>query len=205
MTAKSGNESVGLTGPVVSQGGTAGHLPAGYSVREFQIEAVLGEGGFGVVYLGHRYTRWTARSRSRSTCRPSLATRNSDLLGPRALVGATHREAFDAGLRSFINEAQAARAVRPPALVKVLPVLGGNGTAYMVMPLYPARRCKRWIKQRTEPVDEAWLEQFLRRRDGCARRAAQGKLPAPRRRARQHPDAERRARRCCSTSARPGA
>src|SRR5262249_7691115 len=51
MTSKSGNESVSLTGPVVSQAGTAGHLPAGHALREFQVERVLGEGGFSVVYL----------------------------------------------------------------------------------------------------------------------------------------------------------
>ena len=44
MTAsRSGTGPIGVTGPAVAQGGTAGHLPVGHALREFQIERVLFE------------------------------------------------------------------------------------------------------------------------------------------------------------------
>ena len=160
MTSKSGNESVSLTGPVVSQAGTAGHLPAGYALREFQVERVLGEGGFSVVYVATD-TRLERQVAIKEYMPTALATRNPDL-SINVRSSAQHREAFDAGLRSFINEAKLLARFEHRALVKVHQFWQEKGTAYMVMPFYSGPTLKVWVKQRSDPVDPAWLEQFLR-------------------------------------------
>src|SRR5262245_33222226 len=160
MTPKSGNESISLTGPVVAQGGTAGHLPAGYLLREFQVERVVGEGGFSVVYLATD-TRLERQVAVKEYMPTALATRNPDF-SVHVRSSAQHREAFDAGLRSFINEAKLLARFEHRALVKVHQFWQDKGTAYMVMPYYSGPTLKSWIKQQHEPVDPVWLEQFLR-------------------------------------------
>ena len=160
MTSKSGNESVSLTGPVVGQGGTAGHLPNGYGLREFQVDRVLGEGGFSVVYLATD-TRLERQVAIKEYMPTALATRNPDL-SVHVRSSAQHREAFEAGLRSFINEAKLLARFEHRALVKVHQFWQDKGTAYMVMPYYSGPTLKSWIKQQRDPVDPAWLEQFLR-------------------------------------------
>jgi hypothetical protein len=89
----------------------------------------------------------------------SLATR----------VGATHvqprsqrhRDTFEAGLKSFVNEAKLLAQFDHPALVKVYRFWEANGTAYMVMPFYQGVTVKDAIRAMPEPPDEAWLLSLL--------------------------------------------
>jgi len=155
---KSGG-SVGFTGPVQNLGGTAGHLPDGYQLRDFRIERVVGEGGFSVVYLATdlRLEREVAIKEYMPT---ALATRNADL-SVQVRASAHHREAFDAGLRSFINEAKLLAHFEHRALVKVHQFWQERGTAYMVMPHYSGPTLKSWIKQQHGRADADWLELFF--------------------------------------------
>ena len=150
---------MGLTGPVQNLGGTAGHLPDGYQLRDFRIERVLGEGGFSVVYLATdlRLEREVAIKEYMPT---ALATRNADL-SVQVRSSAHHREAFEAGLRSFINEAKLLAHFEHRALVKVHQFWQERGTAYMVMPHYAGPTLKSWIKQQHGQVDAEWLERFF--------------------------------------------
>jgi len=160
VTEKSGNSNpISLTGPSLVQGGTAGHLPGGYVLRDFRIEQVLGEGGFSVVYLATdlRLEREVAIKEYMPT---ALATRNPDL-SVQVRSSAQHREAFDAGLRSFVNEAKMLAHFEHRALVKVHQFWQERGTAYMVMPRYSGPTLKSWIKQRPTTADPAWVERFL--------------------------------------------
>ena len=134
-------------------------LPPGYQLHEFVIDAVLGEGGFGVVYAATD-TRLERRVAIKEYMPTALATRDVDLsVHPRS--SADHQEAFGAGLRSFINEAKLLARFEHPSLVKVYQFWEERGTAYMVMPLYTAPNFKQWVKQRTKPIEEAWLVTFL--------------------------------------------
>jgi len=147
-------------GPAASRtGGEIGCLPPGYELHEFVIDSVLGEGGFGVVYAATD-TRLERRVAIKEYMPTSLATRDIDLsVHPRS--SADHQEAFGAGLRSFINEAKLLARFEHASLVKVYQFWEERGTAYMVMPLYSAPTFKKWIKQRTKPVEEGWLVTFL--------------------------------------------
>src|SRR5215470_10733842 len=144
-------------------GGQANHgcLPRGYRLREFVIERVLGDGGFGVVYsaLDLRLERRVAIKEYMPS---SLATRATDY-SVQMLTSQRHRDAFEIGLRSFINEARLLARFEHPALVKVHQFWQEKGTAYMVMPFHSAPTLRTWIRSRQEPVSEAWLRGFLLR------------------------------------------
>jgi serine/threonine protein kinase len=159
MSEKSGGTPIGLTGPALGPAGTAGHLPSGYLLRDFRVEQVLGEGGFSVVYLATdlRLEREVAIKEYMPT---ALATRNPDL-SVQVRSSAQHRDAFEAGLRSFVNEAKLLAHFEHRALVKVHQFWQEKGTAYMVMPVYGGPTLKNWVRQRITPIDSAWVERFL--------------------------------------------
>lgn len=139
-----------------SDGGAT--LPPGYLLHEFQIERVLGEGGFGIVYLA-RDMQLRRTVALKEYMPSSLAVRQpSNVVGVRSQ---RHRETFDLGLRSFVNEARLLASFDNPSLVKVYRFWEQNGTAYMVMPFYEGPTLKAWLKAQPQPPDEAWLKRLL--------------------------------------------
>ena len=118
-----------------SEGGNM--LPVGFYLGEFEIVKVLGEGGFGIVYLAddHSLGRRVALKEYMPS---SLAQRVG---GTQVSVKSErHRETFEAGLKSFWE---------------------ANGTAYMVMPFYEGITLKDELKAMGAPPDEEWLRELL--------------------------------------------
>jgi serine/threonine protein kinase len=136
----------------LGRGGPA--LPAGHALQEFVIEGVLGEGGFGIVYraLDTRLRRSVALKEYMPT---ALAARHADLSV--SARSEWEREIFDTGLKSFVNEAQLLASFDHASLVKVHRFWEGNGTAYMVMPLYKGITLKRWLQETGVKPDQRWL------------------------------------------------
>ncbi|MEO8058153.1 MAG: serine/threonine-protein kinase [Burkholderiales bacterium] len=146
--------------PVPPPPGEAGNaLPAGYKVHEFEIVQVVGEGGFGIVYLANdlQLQRTVALKEYMPS---SLATRGADHAV--SLRSERHRETFELGLRSFVNEARLLASFDHPSLVKVYRFWEQNGTAFMVMPFYEGPTLKMLFKQSPHAPDEAWLKNLLR-------------------------------------------
>ena len=147
-----------------SDGGTAtpllssNALPVGTRVLEFEITRVIGEGGFSVVYLAFDHT--LHRSIALKEYIPSaLASRRGD--NTVAVRSAQHQETFEAGLRSFINEARLLAQFDHPALVKVYRFWEANGTAYMAMPYYGGRTLREILRADPAQASEAWLKKLL--------------------------------------------
>ncbi len=141
-----------------SAGDSGNALPPGSVLGEFELTSVLGEGGFGIVYFGwdHSLLRKVAIKEYMPS---SLAARTS---GSQVQVRSErHRETFDLGLRSFINEARLLAQFDHPSLVKVYRFWEANGTAYMVMPLYEGITLKDKLRQLGQPPSEDWLMQLL--------------------------------------------
>ena len=69
-----------------------------------------------------------------------------------------HKATFDAGLKSFINEARLLAQFDHPSLVKVYRFWEANKTAYMAMRYYDGKTLKDIVKTRPEMVTEAWLK-----------------------------------------------
>jgi hypothetical protein len=133
-------------------------LPVGTFLAEFELTEVLGEGGFGIVYLARDHSLHR-RVALKEYMPSSLAAR---IGGTQVAVKSErHRETFEAGLASFVNEARLLASFDHPSLVKVYRFWEANGTAYMVMPFYEGITLKQKLKEMGEPPDEAWLRDLL--------------------------------------------
>jgi hypothetical protein len=133
-------------------------LPAGTRLSEFEIQQVLGIGGFGVVYLAfdHALERQVAIKEYMPS---ALASRGE---GEEVVLrSAAHVETFELGLRSFINEARLLARFDHPSLVKVYRFWEAHGTAYMVMPYYRGQTLQQVRREMSAPPDEAWLRRLL--------------------------------------------
>ena len=133
-------------------------LPIGTRVAEFEIREVVGEGGFGIVYLAfdHSLQRTVAIKEYMPSALAARATDNTVTVRSKR-----HAEAFGAGLRSFINEARLLAQFDHPALVKVYRFWESHGTAYMAMRYYEGRTFKSVVRDNPELVNEAWLKRLL--------------------------------------------
>jgi serine/threonine protein kinase len=133
-------------------------LPPATEVGGFEIESVLGAGGFGIVYLA--YDRMLQRHVALKEYMPAaFALRSGDgRVHPRSERDA---EAFRIGLRSFVNEARLLAQFDAPSLLRVYRFWEAQGTAYMVMPYYRGPTLKQALAQATAPMDEAALRRLL--------------------------------------------
>ena len=138
--------------------GRGNALPTGAHLAEFELLRVLGEGGFGIVYLAHDHSL-QRRVAIKEYMPSSLAMRSGPL---DVVVTADKNQAvFDAGLDSFINEARLLAQFDHPSLLKVYRFWRANGTAYMVMPFYEGHTLKETLRQMGSPPDERWLTALL--------------------------------------------
>lgn len=133
-------------------------LPPGYCFNEYQIEEVIGEGGFGIVYRA--YDRELDRQVAIKEYIPaSMVSRADDM----RLVLRSERftRIFQAGLISFIQEAKTLARFSHPGLVHVLRFWLANDTAYMVMQLYSGETLKSLYSRQPEVVTETWIRKML--------------------------------------------
>lgn len=134
-------------------------LPVGTRLGEFEIERVVGVGGFGIVYLAmdHALQRRVALKEYMPS---ALAARGSGT-EQISIRSSSHAETFGIGLRSFVNEARLLAKFDNPALVKVHRFWEANGTAYMVMPYYQGVTLKDARPALGGAPSEAWLRTML--------------------------------------------
>ena len=129
-------------------------LSVGTDVAEFRITELVGQGGFGIVYKAWDQT--LERVVALKEYLPSaLAVRRQD--GSVTARSERHQETFDAGMRSFINEARLLAQFDHPSLLKVYRFWQDKGTTYMVMPFYRGKTLKQALAEMTEPPSESWL------------------------------------------------
>ncbi len=153
-TQRAGPPAPSSVPPSASQADHGNGLPAGTFLGEFELGAVLGEGGFGIVYLAtdHSLQRRVA---VKEYMPAALAARTAQ--SQVRVLSERHRETFEAGRKSFINEARLLAQFDHPSLVKVYRFWEANGTAYMVMPFYEGVTLKDTVRALAQPPDEAWL------------------------------------------------
>ena len=133
-------------------------LAQGSRLQEFEIEGLVGEGGFSIVYRA-RDTQLGRTVALKEYLPASLARRGvGRMVTPHS---ARHAVTFQLGLNSFINEAQLLASFDHPSLVKVYRFWEENGTAYMVMPLYQGQTLSDCLRERNALAGEAWLRGLL--------------------------------------------
>jgi hypothetical protein len=141
-------------GPTVPSRRSGNALRDGTRLAEFEVRGVVGEGGFGIVYLA-----WDGSLQRQVAIKEympaTLASRtHADRVVPRSEKSA---ETFALGLRSFVNEAQLLASFDHPSLLKVYRFWEANGTAYMVMPYYTGVTLKRALAALQAAPEESWL------------------------------------------------
>ena len=133
-------------------------LPAGFRLGEFEVLALLGVGGFGMVYKAFDHSLHRAVA-IKEFMPAALVARTDD--GSLLARSPADQAAFMAGLRSFVGEARLLAQFDHPSLVKVFRFWEANSTAYMVMPLYSGMTFKQARAQMRTPPPEAWLRKVL--------------------------------------------
>jgi serine/threonine protein kinase len=133
-------------------------LPDGFQLAEFTVIKRIGEGGFSIVYLAQD-TSLDSMVAIKEYMPSSLASRSADLNV--SVKSDRYLDTFNAGMKSFINEAKLLRQFEHASVVKVYRFFESNGTAYMVMPFYEGRTLKQILKEMGGPPDEAWLKSLL--------------------------------------------
>lgn len=133
-------------------------LPAGTRFGELEILRTLGIGGFGIVYLArdHALEREVA---IKEFMPAHLAWRSADA---RVSVRASSSyKTFEAGRKSFVNEARLLARFDHRSLLKVYRFWEDNGTAYMAMPYLQGQTLTKARKDMGHAPDEAWIRQRL--------------------------------------------
>ena len=125
---------------------------------DYDIEGLLGVGGFGLVYRARDAV--LQRTVAIKEYLPSTLAARGDR-GEVVLRSPAHEEPFALGLRSFINEARLLARFDHPSLVKVFRFWEAHGTAYMVMPCYEGPTLYDARRALEGPPDEAWLRALM--------------------------------------------
>jgi hypothetical protein len=133
-------------------------LPLGTYLDEFELRSVAGEGGFSIVYRAWDHS--LKRQVAVKEYFPSGMVGRSG--GTQVVVRSErHTEAFEAGLRSFVEEARLLAQFDHPALIKVYRFWKANGSAYMVMPFCEGITLRDDWRSKPESPDEMALMALL--------------------------------------------
>jgi serine/threonine protein kinase len=125
-------------------------LPPGYTLNEYRIEQLLGEGGFGLTYLAtdinlnlkvaikeYLPAEWVERAADKSVRSKSAET----------------LETFNWGRTRFLEESRTLASFHHPNIVRVMRFFQANETAYMVMEFVAGQALHEWLRNR-RPLDE---------------------------------------------------
>ena len=133
-------------------------LPPGTRLGEFELTKLVAVGGFGIVYLANDHSLHR-RVAVKEYMPSSLAGRSGN--SQVHVKSERYRETFEAGLKSFINEARLLASFDHPSLLKVYRFWEANGTAYMAMPFLEGKTLRDILRGQPQAPDEAWLRSVL--------------------------------------------
>ena len=135
-----------------------GVLPAGTTLRGYELKAILGQGGFGITYRA-RDTTLGRDVAVKEYLPTALAVREGrTTVVPRS---ADHAEQFAWGRERFLDEARTlARLENTPGIVRVHDYLEANGTAYMIMALVEGETLNKRLMREQRLTPEA-VERLL--------------------------------------------
>lgn len=159
----------------MSAGSDSAALPPGARLEEYEIQRVLGGGGFGITYLA-RDAHLDLPVAIKEYFPADLLTRMPDGRVHTRSGDADARHRFELGLQRFVEEARALATFRHPHIVRVLRYFRANGTACIVMEYESGLSLKRWLPRQGPLAQEALLAIVLPLLDGLAAVHAAGFL-----------------------------
>lgn len=123
-------------------------LAQGVRLEEFEIERVLGSGGFGITYLA-RDTGLGRRVVIKENLPAQFAWREttSGTVRPRHSTTADVQD-YEWSMQNFLREAATLASLDHPGIVRILRQFAANGTAYFVMPFVEGVAFDRLIEER---------------------------------------------------------
>jgi serine/threonine protein kinase len=133
-------------------------LPVGYRFNEYEIQQVIGEGGFGIVYRAwdNELDR-TVAIKEFMPASIALRDENHHLL----LRSERFLRLYQAGLNSFMQEAKTLGRFNHPHLLHVLRFWQANDTAYMVTLFYQGETLKSRYLRDFSPCSETVIRDML--------------------------------------------
>ncbi|AOM40274.1 serine/threonine protein kinase [Xenorhabdus hominickii] len=133
-------------------------LPIGYCFNEFEIEKIIGSGGFGIVYRAwdHRLKRTIAIKEYMPS---SLVTRNQNW--ELTLSRESFKKRFQIGLNSFLREAHLMTCFDHPCLPHFLRLWQKNHTVYIATEFYNGITLKALQTTQPEMISQRWLCNIL--------------------------------------------
>jgi serine/threonine protein kinase/HAMP domain-containing protein len=145
--------------------GSALVLAPGFQLFEYRIDAVLGQGGFGITYLATD-VHLNAKVAIKEYLPAGFAQRSSDKsVGPRwPEDGAIYQD----GLDRFLVEARTLATFRHPNIVRVARFFEANRTAYMVLEYERGQPLKQWWPDRKRLREAELLSLMQPLLDGLA-------------------------------------
>ena len=140
-------------------------LPPGYQLHWYEIESIIGQGGFGITYLA-RDTNLNFRVAIKEFFPLELASRSEDLQAHP--ISSQRAESYSFGLTRFLNEAQTVAKFRHPNIVEVRSVFEANQTAYMVMKYEQGDDLEQALRSHQMQGEEALLGILFPLMDGLS-------------------------------------
>ena len=132
-------------------------LPQGYVLRDYTVEAVLGHGGFGIVYKA-RHNELDHVVAIKEYLPSELAVREAKAIRAKSAECEAH---FADGLRRFREEARALIEFQQnPSIVDCREFFRANGTAYLVMEYVEGLPLSEVLRQR-EAAGQPFTESDL--------------------------------------------
>jgi serine/threonine protein kinase len=143
----------------LAMAGSENCLPIGTRLTDFEITGILGEGGFGIVYIAFDHS--LQRTVAIKEYMPGVLAARAPDHSIRVRAD-RHQETFNVGLKSFINEARFLAQFDHPSLVKVYRFWEQNHTAYTAMQYYDGRTIKDIVTSTPELITEEWCRKILK-------------------------------------------
>ncbi|WP_321501854.1 serine/threonine-protein kinase [Breoghania sp.] len=133
-------------------------LAPGTMLRQYRLEKVIGQGGFGITYLA--YDTELHRNVAIKECYPrDFVSRDGTTVLP---TGSDTKVDFDWAVEKFIAEATTLAKFRHPGIVQVLQILKGeNNSAYMVLEYVEGQSLDQWLKSLPSTPSQAQLEAVI--------------------------------------------
>lgn len=138
------------------------HLKPGTLLNnKYLVGRALGEGGFGITYVGRDLTL-DMKVAIKEYYPNSMATRSGTADSSISLVNWTFSDEFKKGREQFINEAQTiAKMDKESAVVTVRDFFEQNNSAYIVMEFVEGEDLRTIIKKQQKPMDPETLLTLL--------------------------------------------
>ena len=138
-------------------------LRTGLKLHWYEIFSVLGQGGYGITYLG-RDTNLNKSVAIKEYLPRELAIRDGDnTVQPR---NGEQGDFYKIGLKRFIKEAQTLARFKHPNIVQVQSFFEANNTAYMVMEYERGNNLANFVENKRFRVETVLTDILLRILDG---------------------------------------